>query len=105
MAAVCDPTRIRSQQVAFENHLNYYHLRGSGLPATFAKGLTAFLNSTLVDSYFRQFSGHTQVNATDLRALRYPDWESLIALGRRIGKTFPAQEKLDHLLEEVVFGG
>ncbi len=105
VAAVCDPTRIRSQQVAFENHLNYYHLRGSGLPATFAKGLTAFLNSTLVDSYFRQFSGHTQVNATDLRALRYPDWESLVALGRRIGKTFPTQEKLDHLLEEVVFGG
>ena len=105
VAAVYDPNRVRSEQVAFENHLNYYHLCGSGLPATFAKGLAAFLNSTLVDSYFRQFSGHTQVNATDLRALRYPDWESLVALGRRIGKTFPAQEKLDHLLEEVVFGG
>ena len=42
---------------------------------------------------------------TDLRALRYPAWESLVALGRRIGKTFPAQEKLDRLLEQVVFGG
>ena len=105
VAAVYDPTRVRAEQVAFENHLNYYHLRGAGLPVTFAKGLAAFLNSTLVDSYFRQFSGHTQVNATDLRALRYPGWESLVALGRRIGKTFPEQDKLDRLLQEVVFGG
>ena len=31
-----------------------------------------YLNSTVVDSYFRQFSGHTQANPTDLRRLRYP---------------------------------
>jgi adenine-specific DNA-methyltransferase len=94
---------VRSKHVAFENHLNYYHLRGAGLPATVARGLTAFLNSTLVDSYFRQFSGHTQVNATDLRSLRYPASDRLVTLGRRIGKTFPAQEDLDRLVEEVVF--
>ena len=46
-----------------------------------AKGLAAFLNSTLVDSYFRQFNGHTQVNATDLRLLKYPSLKTLIKLG------------------------
>jgi len=105
VAAVYDPTRVAAGRVAFENHLNYYHVRGSGLPVTVAKGLAAFLNSTLVDSYFRQFSGHTQVNAADLRSLRYPGWNSLVALGRRIGKSFPPQEELDRLVEEVMSRG
>ena len=105
VAAVYDPTRIPATQVAFENHLNYYHAQGSGLPVTVAKGLAAFLNSTLVDTYFRQFSGHTQVNASDLRSLHYPAWTVLVELGRRIGKSFPPQEALDHLVEEVVFRG
>ncbi len=105
VAAVYDPARVPADHVAFENHLNYYHLRGAGLPATVAKGLAAFLNSTMVDSYFRQFSGHTQVNATDLRSLRYPTRNRLVGLGRRIGKSFPPQDELDRLVEEVVFRG
>ncbi len=103
VAAVYDPALVAGDQVAFENHLNYYHCRGAGLPASVAKGLAAFLNSTLVDSYFRQFSGHTQVNATDLRSLRYPALDDLVALGRRVGKSFPSQRELDRLVEEVVF--
>jgi adenine-specific DNA-methyltransferase len=102
VAGIYDPLRIPSEQVAFENHLNFYHVRGAGLPVNLAKGLAAFLNSTLVDSYFRQFSGHTQVNATDLRSLRYPARDKLVMIGQRIGKTFPDQEELDRLVEEVV---
>jgi adenine-specific DNA-methyltransferase len=105
VAAVYDPVRITAQKVAFENHLNYFHERGSGLPATLAKGLAAYLNSSLVDIYFRQFSGHTQVNASDLRSLPYPARSALIALGRRIGMSFPAQEELDCLVDEVLFDG
>ena len=105
VAAVYDPTRVASGRVAFENHLNYYHIHGAGLPVTVAKGLAAFLNSTLVDTYFRQFSGHTQVNAADLRSLRYPGWNSLVALGRRIGMSFPSQGELDRLVEEVISRG
>lgn len=47
----------------------------------FARGLCRFLNSSVADRYFRQFNGHTQVNATDLRAFRYPAAEVLEALG------------------------
>lgn len=65
-----------------ENHLNYFHAGGAGLPKDLGAGLAAFLNSTAVDDYFRLFSGHTQVNATDLRNLRYPDREQLEHLGR-----------------------
>jgi len=104
VAAVYDPTRVTAAQVAFENHLNYFHERGSGLPATLAKGLAAYLNSSLVDAYFRQFSGHTQVNASDLRSLPYPTRSALIALGRHIAAEFPGQVELDHLVDEVLFG-
>lgn len=105
VAAVYDPARVTARQVAFENHLNYYHQGGSGLPATLTKGLAAYLNSSLVDAYFRQFSGHTQVNASDLRSLPYPTRSALVALGRWIGVSFPEQQMLDHIVEEVLFGG
>lgn len=77
VAAVYDPHRIRADQVGFENHVNYYHRRGHGLPEDLARGLAVYLNSTLLDDYFRQFSGHTQVNASDLRRLPYPTAEQL----------------------------
>lgn len=70
------------QAAGLENHLNYYHEAGKGLPQDLAAGLATFLNSTAVDEYFRLFSGHTQVNATDLRNLRYPTRDQLKALGR-----------------------
>lgn len=101
VAAIYDPTLVSAQYVAFENHLNFYH-QGDGLPPGLAKGLAVFLNSTLVDLYFRQFSGHTQVNATDLRALRYPNREVLEALGAYVDRQFPSQETIDELLEEEV---
>ena len=80
--------------------MNYFHRRGNGLPVLLAKGLAAYLNSTLVDAYFRQFSGHTQVNATDLRSLKYPDLATLNRIGGRIGETFPNQDELDALIRE-----
>jgi len=100
VAAVYDPTRVPVTRVGFENHLNYYHVGGRGLPPRLAMGLAAFLNSTIVDTYFRQFNGHTQVNATDLRSLRYPALPALEALGEQIGETFPSQDELDRLVEE-----
>jgi len=102
VAAVYDPTRIKSERVGFENHINFFHRNGNGLNSAVARGLAAFLNSTLVDLYFRQFSGHTQVNATDLRNFRYPRWSELEELGSRIGDQFPSQEEIDQNLEEVL---
>jgi len=103
VAAVYDPQRITAQHVGFENHINYCHRHGNGLPVTFAKGLAAYMNSTIVDLYFRQFNGHTQVNATDLRNLRYPTAAQLEALGSRIGDEFPDQGMIDECVQQEVF--
>jgi adenine-specific DNA-methyltransferase len=61
-----------------------------------------FLNSTLVDLFFRQFSGHTQINATDLRKLKYPTRSQLEALGSRIGNNFPEQDVIDSYVEDAL---
>ena len=70
----------RGGRAGFENHLNYFHELGAGLPEVLADGLARYLNSEAVDTYFRTFSGHTQVNATDLRNLHYPTRAQLEAL-------------------------
>ncbi len=100
VAAIYDPARLPASDVAFENHLNYFHARGCPLSQDLARGLAAFLNSTLVDCSFREWSGHTQVNASDLRRLLYPTRAQLEALGSTIGPTFPAQDEIDYRLEE-----
>jgi adenine-specific DNA-methyltransferase len=101
VACIFDPAQLPpSATVGFENHLNYFHAHGRGLPLALARGLALFLNSTLVDQYFRQFNGHTQVNATDLRNLRYPTSEQLLGLARRVAQLQPEQEALDLVIEE-----
>ena len=86
--------------MGFENHLNYFHHGGNGLSLKFARGLAAYLNSTVLDVYFRQFNGHTQVNATDLRQLPYPTSQKLEALGHAIGSAVLNQEELDKIVHE-----
>jgi adenine-specific DNA-methyltransferase len=100
VACVYDPGRLATAVVGFENHLNYFHLNGGGLSMNLAKGLAAFLNSTVVDKYFRQFSGHTQVNATDLRALRYPSRVELDRLGANINGPAMNQQEIDELVAQ-----
>jgi adenine-specific DNA-methyltransferase len=101
VAAVYDPTRIDAPLVGFENHLNYFHSKGCGLSPDLARGLAVFLNSSMLDRYFRLFSGHTQVNATDLRKMRYPSREQMLRLGREMRTTLPDQQKIDAALEKV----
>ncbi|MDE2763413.1 MAG: BsuBI/PstI family type II restriction endonuclease [Gemmatimonadota bacterium] len=85
--------------IGFENHLNVFHIGREGMPPNLAAGLALFLNCTLVDRYFRQFNGHTQVNATDLRRLRYPDRATLERLGGQHGALTLSQQTTDTIIE------
>ena len=82
VAHVVDPGAFKATAIGFENHLNVFHSGKKGIDQNVAHGLSVFLNSTAVDDYFRRFSGHTQVNATDLRLLRYPEIKELEQLGQ-----------------------
>lgn len=95
-AAVIDPARFDgAETLGFENHLNVLHEHKRGLPAELAYGLMVYLNSTLVDEYFRRFSGHTQVNATDLKLMKYPSRAVLYTLGMWAMQTELNQENID----------
>lgn len=97
-AYLVTPAETKSSLVAFENHWNVFHVGKQGLPLELARGLTAFLNSTALDDYFRVFSGHTQVNATDLRNMRYPDIGRLVDIGRRFRQGMD-QREIDALVQ------
>lgn len=89
-------------KVGFDNKTNYFHSNGRGLDYYLAKGIWAYLNSSFVDAYFRQFNGHTQVNASDLRLLRYPSEESLKSIARQLKNC--DQNDIDKSVMEILFG-
>jgi len=82
VAGVLDPADFPPGFLGIENHLNFFHRKRAGLSIQLARGLCRFLNSTVADRYFRQFNGHTQVNASDLRSFRYPCPADLEHLGK-----------------------
>lgn len=82
VASMVDPAAFGEHSVlGFENHMNLFHEDKHGLPEALARGLVVFLNTTAVDECFRRFNGHTQVNATDLKLMKYPSRLTLIKLG------------------------
>jgi len=104
VASVINPHAFGGHDVlGFENHLNLFHEHGRGLPEALAHGLVVFLNTSAVDDYFRQWSGHTQVNATDLKLMKYPPRETLMSLGHwAMQQPTLTQEQMDAKLESLV---
>lgn len=102
VASVVTPSGFDAPFLGFENHLNVFHSGKHGLPEDLARGLAAYLNATAVDDCFRRFSGHTQVNATDLRRMKYPSRDALLALGRwAAGRGALAQHQIDEKVESL----
>ncbi|MBI1320177.1 MAG: SAM-dependent methyltransferase [Candidatus Hydrogenedens sp.] len=104
VAAVVDPDDFNgASMVGFENHLNVFHFNRSGLPEPIARGLSVFLNSTMVDDAFRQFSGHTQVNVSDLKRLDYPSLSELERLGKKsLRSKSLTQADIDEMVRSLV---
>jgi adenine-specific DNA-methyltransferase len=100
VAYVVDPRKLPYELYGFENHLNVIHAGKQGISPDLARGIALFLNSTVVDLLFRNFSGHTQVNATDLRSMRYPTKDAIKEFGKWAAKQRnPSQEQIDQFVE------
>jgi adenine-specific DNA-methyltransferase len=97
VAYIISPDEIGKEWIGFDNCWNVFHVNKHGFDKIIAMGLACFLNSTMLDNHFRVFSGHTQVNAADLKNMRYPTIATLQALGKAYQTTMN-QEQIDQLL-------
>ncbi|MDC3424253.1 SAM-dependent methyltransferase [Aquibacillus sp. 3ASR75-11] len=104
VAGVLTPDSVDYPVIGFENGLNVLHFQKKGISPEIAYGLYVYLNSTQVDKYFRIFNGHTQVNATDLRTMKFPSLEILEELGEWVISNSDniEQEEIDGKLEELL---
>ncbi len=91
--------QFSSEQIGFENHLNVIFKKKGALSISEAIGLSAILNSAIVDRYFRIVNGNTQVNAAELRALPLPPLEVMQAIGDKIQQiSDPTPEQVDTII-------
>ena len=69
--------------IGVENHVNYVYHGERDLTENEVYGIAALFNSSLIDRYFRTISGNTQVNATEIRTMNFPDLKTLERIGKR----------------------
>ena len=100
-ASLITTSVVPAAHYALENHVNYFHAHGSPLDDALGIGLTAYLNSTLADRYFRLYNGHTQVNATDLRAMPFPPASALRELGKKLKGVQLVTENVDQSVTQL----
>jgi adenine-specific DNA-methyltransferase len=87
------------EQIGFENHLNVISRKKGSLSTHETIGLSAFLNSAIVDRYFRIMNGNTQVNAAEIRALPLPPLEIITEIGKKVECIDkPTPEQVDNII-------
>ena len=103
IVAVPYDSSLPGELIGFDNKLNVFHSNKTGFNRDLAMGLYVYLNCTLLDKYYRLFGGHTQVNATDLRNIHYPNTKSLKRIGSNIKKLNFNQKEIDDHIEKEIF--
>jgi len=88
------------EQIGFENHLNVIFRKKGMLSTSETIGLSALLNSAIIDRYFRIVNGNTQVNAAELRILPIPPLEVIKNIGERVQNT---QADTPEKIEGIIF--
>lgn len=87
-----------------DNKLNYIHAGTSRktvpLNDKVALGLTIWLSTSIVDEWYRQISGSTQVNATDLRQMPCPSQQQLASLSELLS----IENNIDQILIDQTVG-
>lgn len=87
--------------IAFGNKTNYIGRKDGELSKVEAFGLAAIFNSTFMDTYFRCISGNTQVNATEVRVMKFPSREQVLEIGEK-AYHLTSTEQIDSIVNNVI---
>lgn len=82
VAGIWEP-QPKFKLLGISNKVNYVGVIDGELSTNEALGLLVVFSSTLMDRYFRCISGSTQVNATDVRVLKFPSRYQVLNIGNR----------------------
>ena len=89
--------------IGFGNKTNYIGVTDGNLTKNEAYGLAAVFNSSFMDRYFRCISGNTQVNATEIRVMKFPSCEQVQEIGKQIQKfKTPDASEIDKVVNKVL---
>lgn len=89
--------------IGFGNKVNYIGSAKGKLTTAEAYGLAAVFNSSFMDKYFRCISGNTQVNATEIRVMRFPTSDQVKDIGTQIQKLNSVDTKeIDFIVNPVL---
>jgi adenine-specific DNA-methyltransferase len=90
--------------IGFGNKLNYIGVKGGPLSKDEAFGLTGVFNCTFMDTYFRCISGNTQVNATEIRIMKFPTKAQVASIGRQVSELDAYDTKILDAIVNPVLG-
>ena len=93
---------LHADSIGLENHLNYIYRPEGDLSEEEVLGLAALYNSKLFDTYFRTFSGNTQVSATEIKDMPLPELSAIKKIGSILKSSNLGYNQLDDMVGEIV---
>lgn len=89
---------------ATENHVNYLVKKNSEISPCEAYGIFTILSSEIWDRYYRILNGSTQVNATEINSMPFPDTDTIQRIGRRVMRLIRENQQYncDTVLRELI---
>jgi len=90
--------------IGFGNKINYIGVKNGKLSKDEAYGLAAIFNSLFMDKYFRCISGNTQVNATEIRVMKFPTREQVKIIGKKVQNIETIETRQIDLIVNPVLG-
>lgn len=103
---VCAPllkSNFNTDLVGLENKTNFFYRINSDFTDDHVIGLSALLNSSIYDSYFRMINGNINVSATEMRLLPMPSLEKIELIGTSILKNDINSDQIENLIEKIIF--
>ncbi|WP_270567357.1 Eco57I restriction-modification methylase domain-containing protein [Clostridium beijerinckii] len=73
---------LNTDRIGVENHVNYIYKIDGQLDTFEMLGLYIIFNSNIVDDYFRVLCGSTQINATEIKSMKFPSHNEIRNIGR-----------------------